>query len=65
MIDGPLNLRTEPGLAFAIVGTCPTGGTDTYQGTGRQIIADGSQWINARMDNDGQFGFVATDFIAM
>lgn len=35
MIDGPLNLREEPGLAFAIVGIYPTGGTDTYKGTGR------------------------------
>jgi len=65
VIDGPLNLRDEAGLSTTVIGTYPTGSTGTYQGTGREIIVDGYQWIEARMDNDGQFGYVATDFIAM
>jgi hypothetical protein len=63
VVDGPVNLRDGAGLSANILGTYPTGATGTYQGTGRAIEADGYQWINVRMDNDGQFGYMATAFV--
>lgn len=63
VVDGPVNLRDEAGLSSNILGTYPTGATGTYQGTGRSIEADGYEWINVRMDNDGQFGYMATAFV--
>lgn len=64
VVDGPVNLRDEPGLSTNIIGTYPTDATGTYQGTGRAITVDGYDWINVRMDNDGQFGYVATAFVS-
>lgn len=63
VVDGPVNLRDAPGLSSTVIGTYPTGATGTYQGTGRSIEADGYEWINVRMDNDGQFGSMATAFV--
>lgn len=65
VVDGPVNLRDEPGLSTNVIGTYPTGARGTYEGTGRQIIVDGYEWINAWMENDSQYGYIAIDFIAM
>ena len=64
VIDGPLNLRTEPGTSANILMTLKDGdymwiesviGTDPYE-------ADGYLWIEVTVA--GRTGFVAIDFIA-
>lgn len=61
--DGPLNVRSEPGLSSAILITADTGAT------GRVIDsafmrADGYVWVNIEWFNQaGTIGWVAKDFI--
>jgi len=61
IVDGPLNLREEPGLSGAIIATYPTGATGIYTGTGRRITTDGYDWVNVEM-SDGQAGYIAVGF---
>ena len=61
--DGPLNLRSAPGLAGAIVEELPTGTIVTRIGAG-QTAADGYQWINVTLtDQSGREGWIASEFV--
>lgn len=60
-----LNLRKEPSLSGAILGTIPSGTTIRVVGdvnAARQVIGKPNQWIEVK-DQKGQRGFVAASFV--
>jgi uncharacterized protein YgiM (DUF1202 family) len=62
VIDGPLNVRQDPGLNGAIIASVSTGATG-FVTTDMPQEANGYVWINVEFDN-GIRGWVAQDFVA-
>jgi uncharacterized protein YgiM (DUF1202 family) len=61
--DGPLFVRTQPGIASEVVTKVPTGTTGTVSSTG-SVAADGFQWIEIALDDQtGRAGWVASEFL--
>jgi uncharacterized protein YraI len=60
--DGPLNVRSQPGLGGAIVGTAATGATG-FVTTEMPRDANGYTWVNVQF-NSGLRGWVARNFLA-
>lgn len=63
VVDGLLNLRSEAGLSGAILDTYPTGATGVAL-TQESVQADGYMWGFMQMDDDGQKGWLALDFVS-
>lgn len=66
VVDGPLNVRSEPGLAGGIIATVSTGATGSGS-TNTIVRADGYSWLFADiLADDGSIvsGYVAIDFLA-
>jgi uncharacterized protein YraI len=60
VVDGPVNLREEPGLDGAILRTIPEGAIVATNGVLRD--ADGYTWVNVWSNGYGE-GWLATDFL--
>jgi uncharacterized protein YgiM (DUF1202 family) len=62
--DGPVNLRTSPGLAGEIITTVSTGAHLTVIDPAF-TAADGYQWISVALtDQSGREGWVASEFLS-
>jgi len=60
--DGPVNLRTAPGLSGSVIRALPTGeGGDLWSLDTPSV--DGYTWIRIRADSSQDIGWIATDFI--
>jgi uncharacterized protein YgiM (DUF1202 family) len=62
VVDGPVNLRDEPGFEGAVLDTLSTGETADILTESDLEGADGYTWINVSQDN-GETGWLATDFL--
>jgi uncharacterized protein YgiM (DUF1202 family) len=60
--DGPLRVRSKPGLSGAVITTVPTGARG-YTTTSMPQDADGYVWVNVQFDS-GVRGWVAKNFLA-
>jgi uncharacterized protein YgiM (DUF1202 family) len=60
--DGPVNLRTAPGLSGSVIRTLPTGeGGDLWSLETPSV--DGYTWVKIRADSSQDIGWVAGSFI--
>lgn len=62
VVDGPLNLRSGPGLGYAILAVMSTGTTMETIDTGG--TANGYDWVEVWVSSLGKTGFVALTFTA-
>lgn len=62
VVDGPLNLRTGPGLSYSIIAVLPYGTTMEIIDDGG--TADGYDWVEVWVSSLNKTGFVASEFIA-
>jgi len=62
VVDGPLNLRKNPGLAGDVIRTLGTDETATVVNPSVLTKRDGYTWINVTTEDD-ETGWVATDFL--
>lgn len=62
VVDGPLNLRTGPGLDYSVIAALPYGTQMEIIGDGGK--ADGYEWAEVAVSSLGRTGFVAMWYIA-
>lgn len=62
VVDGPVNLRSEPGLSASVIASLPTGEGGDLWSTSVPYV-DGYTWIRIRADSTQDIGWVATLFI--
>jgi uncharacterized protein YgiM (DUF1202 family) len=62
VVDGPVNLRSEPGLTKTVLASLPTGEGGDLWSTSSPFV-DGYNWIRIRADSTQKIGWVATKFI--
>jgi uncharacterized protein YgiM (DUF1202 family) len=62
VVDGPVNLRSEPGLTKTVLASLPTGEGGDLWSTSSPFV-DGYNWIRIRADSTQKIGWVATRFI--
>jgi uncharacterized protein YraI len=62
VVDGPVNLRENPGLQADVIRTMGTGETGTVVDPSALTDRDGYTWINITTEDDER-GWVATDFL--
>ena len=62
VVDGPVNLRSEPGTSKPVVAVLATGeGGDLWSTSSPNV--NGYNWIKIRVDSSQKIGWVATNFI--
>ena len=62
VVDGPVNLRKNPGLEGSVIRTLSTDETATVVNPSVLTDRDGYTWINVTTEDD-ETGWVATDFL--
>lgn len=62
VVDGPLNVRTGPGLDYEIIDTVPTGARGQASAPD-STLADGYSWAQVTF-NSSLSGWIALDFVA-
>jgi uncharacterized protein YgiM (DUF1202 family) len=62
VVDGPVNLRSEPGLNKTILDSLSTGEGGDLWSTSSPTV-DGYTWIKIRVDSTQEIGWLATSFI--
>lgn len=64
VIDGPLNVRENPGTSSRILGSVPTGGVVVVRDTSF-VMQNGYTWANVQSEaNPGLIGWIASEFTA-